>query len=404
MYRSLSILAILIMLIGAETARALEMAGVSIHGFASTGYLKSDHNNFLLSSEDGSFEFNEVGINFKTTITENMNVGLQLYSFDLGDLGNNEIKLDWAFLDYEWKEWLGVRAGKVKAPYGLYNESQDYDMLRTAILLPNSVYNKYQRETIISIQGMTLYGKIPLSAAGKLQYDICLGTSEITNDGGLAKSLTTRGIEFESGTMEYLAGSRLTWFTPLKGLKLAVNYFLFGLDYMGTLYYDISLGAGLILKKPIDVGFTMDNPYIYIFSIEYDFGKLTMAAEYYYMDSDTWIDFDYSEIGIPFRAPFKMSLHTSGYYGLVSYRINSWMELGTYYSIYYQVQDQHYDDVMHGMKDLAISTRFDINESWLIKAEVHFFGGVGQLTDVDNPDMSYEPKWTLFAIKTTFNF
>ena len=404
MNKRLPVLIILFILITSGSSAAWKDTGISIHGFASTGYLRSDHNNFLLASEDGSFEFNEVGINFGVAIAENMRVGLQLYSFDLGDIGNNEIKLDWAFLDYEWKEWLGLRVGKIKTPYGLYNETQDYDMLRTCILLPQNVYYKYRRETDVSTQGMAIYGNIPLSRAGKVKYDIYFGAPSISMDRGVAKELSTHEIEFESARMKYLIGGRLIWLVPVKGLKLGANYTLYDLNFEGETYVDIPLGSGLTAKIPANADYTLDNPYKYIFSIEYDYGELTVAAEYYYMDSGTWLDFDFSEFGVPYQLPVKYSIHTSGFYALLSYRLCSWLELGTYYSVYYQEIDHHKDELLGTMKDLALSARFDINQSWLVKTEVHFMGGAGLLTETDNPDTSYEPKWTLFAIKTTFNF
>ena len=404
MKRTLQILIISFHLISTEKGKALDIGKVSIHGFASTGYMRSDHNNFLLASEDGSFEFNEVGINLGTAISENMRVGIQLYSFDLGDIGNNEISLDWAFLDYEWKEWLGLRVGKIKTPLGLYNETQDYDMLRTCILLPQSVYNKYLRETSISIQGMAIYGQIPLSLAGKWKYDLFLGTAGIDTDGGIAKSISGDGIEFKSATMKYLTGIRLRWFPPAKGLTLGGSCALFGLDYKATGSFDIPLGSGLSLTQPIDLEFTNDITYTYAFFIEYDIGKLTMAAEYLYSHYDTSLEMDYSQLGLPFKESHTFSSRFSAFYTLISYRLYSWLELGTYYSCRFPDFDYQSDDVESTMKDLALSARFDINPSWLIKAEVHFMGGTQRLTEADNPDGSYEPKWTLFAVKTTFSF
>ncbi len=55
---------------------------VDIHGFVAQGYLKSDHNNFLADTEDGSFQFNEMGINFSTSMGENLRLGMQLFSRD----------------------------------------------------------------------------------------------------------------------------------------------------------------------------------------------------------------------------------------------------------------------------------------------------------------------------------
>jgi len=406
MNRCLPVLVIFFILAATGSGSAFEEGAVSIHGFASTGYMRSDYNNFLLASEDGSFEFNEIGINFGVAIAENMRVGLQLYSFDLGDIGNNEVTLDWAFLDYEWKEWLGLRVGKIKTPYGLYNETQDYDMLRTCILLPQSVYYKYRRGTDVSTQGMALYGNIPLSRAGKMKYDIYFGAPSIDTDGGIAKELTKGDLAFESARMKYLIGGRLLWLAPLKGLKFGANYTYYDHGYKGILGLDIPLGPGLTIELPLNVDVTLDNPYKYIFSVEYDYGDLNLALEYSYMDSGIWFGMDYSSLGIPPLLPEYISVNTSGFYALVSYRLCRWLELGTYYSIYYQELQQESDELRDTQKDLALSARFDINQSWLVKAEVHFMGGAGLLTELDNPDGtgSYESKWTLFAIKTTFNF
>ncbi|ETR67131.1 MAG: hypothetical protein OMM_11922, partial [Candidatus Magnetoglobus multicellularis str. Araruama] len=85
-----------------------ELSGIEIHGFASTGYIVSDKYNYLADSKDGTCEFNEAGINFSASIADEIQVGMQLYSYDLGDIGNNTVKLDWALIDYSWKESLGI--------------------------------------------------------------------------------------------------------------------------------------------------------------------------------------------------------------------------------------------------------------------------------------------------------
>jgi hypothetical protein len=45
-----------------------ELSNVEIHGFASTGYIISDKYNYLANSKDGTFEFNEAGINFSSSL------------------------------------------------------------------------------------------------------------------------------------------------------------------------------------------------------------------------------------------------------------------------------------------------------------------------------------------------
>ncbi len=68
---------------------AFEQEDFVIHGFVSQGYLKSTDNNYLGKSKNGSYEFNEIGLNIALPIADALRFGIQLFSRDLGDEGNN---------------------------------------------------------------------------------------------------------------------------------------------------------------------------------------------------------------------------------------------------------------------------------------------------------------------------
>jgi hypothetical protein len=174
---------------GFTCAGAAEVGGIEINGFISQGYLTTTDNNFMGETSEGSFEFNEIGINFGKELTENMRVGVQLFSRDLGNYGNNEITVDWAYGDYRWKDWLGVRVGKIKTPHGLYNETRDVDMLRNWIFLPQSVYPEIERDAALSLMGVGVYGNARLGRVGGLSYQAMIGTQNIDANESLAQSL-----------------------------------------------------------------------------------------------------------------------------------------------------------------------------------------------------------------------
>ena len=90
-------------------AFAGDVGDVEIHGFISQGYLWTTDNNYLADTEKGSFEFNELGINFSTWLSADLRAGIQLFARDLGTIGNDEITIDWAYADYHWRDWLGLR-------------------------------------------------------------------------------------------------------------------------------------------------------------------------------------------------------------------------------------------------------------------------------------------------------
>ncbi len=392
---------VLLFLAGVGTAHAFDPDELEIHGFASTGYIKTDKNNYLLLSEDGSFEFNEAGINVSTSLNENIRVGMQLFSRDLGNVGNNDVQLDWAFLDYQWKEVLGLRVGRIKTPAGLYSDTRDYDMLRTSILLPQGVYNEYYREVEIAHQGVALYGNIALGPGGRLGYEFFGGTAEIKPDSIMAKYLSDADAVLTSATIDHLAGSQVRWYTPLQGLTLGSTY--------------IQIEMSLDFKNPsAPVYMDWHTPKMQIFylSAEYDFGNWTLATEYHRWKTDSTMNVDMSRLEQPNPPSLEESTDSDSYYVLLAYRFSDWFEVGAYYNVFYYDRDDRDGDfaVAEGVsdyyawqKDLALSARFDITDSWLIKLEAHFMDGVNLLNISENTD-GLEQNWKLFAVKTTFNF
>ena len=89
-----------------------------------------------------------------------------------------------------------------------------------------------------------------------------------------------------------------------------------------------------------------------------------------------------------------------------------WLELGSYYSVYYpSSNDKDGEEYAqknglpnHGawLKDFAISARFDVTESWTLKAEGHFFDGSAVILNKYNP--APEQKWSMLALKASFGF
>jgi len=410
--------ALALVLCATQVALAFSAGDVDIHGFVSQGYMKSSDNNFLTSSDEGSFEFNEAALNVGSQLTDNLRVGLQVFSRDLGGIGNNAVDLDWAYLDYRRFDALGVRVGKIKLPYGLYNEIRDYDMLRTSILLPQSVYNLTWRETMVAVQGGSVYGNVAAGPVGGFEYQLYLGTSNIDKDGGVAKILEDTGrLDFEDATIKFLYGGTLQWATPAPGLLLGASAVRGDLDIetrpsaafaqqLGFLFSTPPLSfLGLTVPSRIDV--EIDNFWSSVFSAKYTLGGLTLAGEYARMQAHATLT------GLPaVLGNNDTDYATEGWYLQAGYRFCPLFELGSYYSVYYpdradkaghDRETQGLDDFTAWQKDLAVSLRFDLNEWWLIKAEAHFLDGTGLLYQSDNPD-GLDRKWQLYTVKTSVSF
>jgi len=403
---SITVILIYVFLTGdihAFDANDTNILGVDIHGFVSQGYLNSSDNNYLANdSRGGTFHYNDVGINFSKQLTDRLRLGLQLFSHDLGDIGNNDVILDWAFADYRWKDWAGFRAGKIKFPFGFYGETRDVDALRTNVLLPQSVYSDYQRDTFFALQGIGIYGHVPVDAMGALSYQFQVGTFDIDTDSGTAKlvELVTYGmLEADDFDVDDAYVGSLQWHTPIEGLRVGGTIFCY--SYKSDMK---TTGMGPVPFPPgMSIEVDMEDVTTYVLSAEYTWQDLIVAAEYYNEDMDP----EY------FVLSSITSLESEGYYVSAAYRFTDWLELGTYYSVYYPNTDDKDGDSLenlglpdHGawLKDFALSTRFDLNDYIIFKLEGHVMDGTAMLIAADNAPYPTNQDWYLFAAKLSFSF
>lgn len=378
---------------------------IDIHGFISQGYLKSDTNNFYAETEDGTFQFNEFSINFSTDLTERLHAGLQLFSRDLGVVGNNQIGFDWAYADYRWKDWWGFRVGRIKLPLGLYNETRDIDMLRPSIFLPTGIYYENGREAFKAQQGIGIYGYIDLKALGNMNYQIQGGGTDLDVNGGMARYVEEHvGLDVGNFNVERNIGGSLEWNTPLENLRLAASMYFFKLKANGNLSRK-NRWVPQAVPLGIPMTYTMDDTEVKTFSAEYTWRNLVLAAEYFSMRSNSIASVD------P-RLQYRYHIRNEGYYGSIAYRFTARFELGAYYSIFYpDTRDKDGKEIERWgtpkhrawQKELVLTTRFDINNYWTFKLEGHFVNGTALLLALDNPDGLKKDSF-LFAVKTTYNF
>ena len=382
-------------------AQAYDLGMFEIHGFGSVGYIHSSDNNVIEESTDGSFHFNDFGLNVGATFWDDVYVGFQVMSRDYGAVANNDIIVNWALINYQFKDQLGFKVGKIKRPVGLYGDLRDYDFLRTPILLPQSIYSETAREYYESYTGGAVYGAFDLGGGGRLGYDIYYGTEyTIEDDGGLARGMNSDESRFVDGTIDYAFGGRLKWHTPLSGLLFAMSY--------SQLEANINTESWLM---PVSMDFTLPVSHSVIFSTEYSHAGFTAAAEYEMSRGDYTYTIDMSRMGQP-STIYEGEMKGENYYIMCSYQFIDWFTLGAYYSVHTPNSDdrdgdelvaQGLDDYGAWQKDLALTTRFDITDFWLIKLEYHYVDGTASLQDVDNPD-GYEKSWDYWSLKTTLNF
>lgn len=358
----------------------LDALNLSIHGFASQGAMVGTGNNFLTRSTDGSFEFSEVGLNFTTQITDRLRAGFQLFARDLGPTGNYDAKFDWFYLDYRFTNWLGVRAGRMKLPFGLYNEVADTDSARAMVLLPTSVYPTENRDFLLAQTGIEVYGYLDLDDAGALEYRAYGGTIHLDQPPIFPGPLQLVTVDWH-----YVIGGRLMWETPLEGLRVGATAqaLRFDLNYL------------LLGTMPVELEFPVE---IALASAEYVTGDLVLAVEY-----SRWHAHLTSNLPAVFP---ETEVTNERYYAMASYRLATWLQVAAYYAALFP-DDENRKGRQSYRHDVALALRFDLTDNWLLKLEGHYFHGTADLNEGLNGGTvlrDLETNWSLFLAKTTVYF
>lgn len=367
---------------------------VDVHGFGSQGFLYSSDYNYLGKTTDGSFEYNEFGVNATISPFKRTRITAQGFMFDLGNVGNYKPFLDYASIEYTFSDYLGIRGGRVRRPGGIYNHIQDVDLARTSVLLPQGVYDPRWRDFSTSVDGGLLFGNVPLGKAGSISYEAFAGYIRLSDEGGVARllqnSLPPAPIGGFNGIDSSLnVGAQIWWNTPVDGLRIGGLYGKV-FDFTWHIAVNPPFGPGAMRTEA-------DIPYGQL-SVEYAFSGWTFQAEYY-----TYNVFqnDFLEAG-PLIGSSRS--RTDAWYVSVSKRLTPWLELGTYYSEHYPNASARSGNSDRFQKDAALSARFDLTDWWIFKLEGHYIRGTSQLYNNALNPVRNDDGWWMLAAKTTFSF
>lgn len=174
-----------------------------LHGYGNQDYLQSRGNPYLGTDHHGSWNSNFLGLVMSATLSEKSKLWAQLESST-----NDGTRFTWFFVDYQLSDAARVHVGRVKLPLGFYNEIVDVKALQVTSLLP-SLYQT----------GADMVHDAYNGAGFDYEQDVGSGHLLWQAWGG-----NTYDTDPPSDTRDRRAfGGRVTWRTPLDGLKLMVS-------------------------------------------------------------------------------------------------------------------------------------------------------------------------------------
>jgi hypothetical protein len=410
---------------------------LAIHGFFSQGYLYSTDYDYLANTSDGTFEYYEAGVALSTDINDCLWVGVQFFGRTLGKDGRNKVCIDWGLADYHPNDCFGIRFGKIRRPYGLFNEVLDIDAARTFVLLPSSVYLEELRQYGIAHLGASCYGKFELPYCTSLEYEFYVGSLQIhAGDRIIRESIDSRlenigGI----GVIEPCVSSKYTFGLSLFLVQEDCNWKVgfswqqaeFDTKYKTPVVYhneDIFRLDSASMEKlkgwlspiapdPEHVFYsTMDfetKVQQGILSGQWSACDFTFSAEfqlrYFWTDILITIPVHPMLDAPPIKKLLDRNLIIESYYGMVEYFYNDCWTFGSYYSVFHRDRNQR-SSKLFSTDDFAITARYMFSDNMLMKLEVHRMWGIGLLSGINGapPPINGDTNWWLFAAKATVCF
>jgi hypothetical protein len=361
-----------------------------IHGFLTQAYVKTTDNSFFGDSEDGSFDFRELGINASFRFSPQMMASAQVLSRSAGEMYDGSLDLDFAQFDYTFHmdeyNRLGVLLGRTKNPFGFYNNTRDVASTRPGIFMPQAIYWDRVRNMVLSSDGGQLYGE---TRRGNHLFElrVIAGTTPI--DENVEKTYISSPLDPKMENDGITLGGRLLYEWDGGRFRLALSSASLVLD------------AETNLLSPGEIGIDYR-----ILSAQYNNGPLSLTLEYV----EEPIDYD------GFDGMLDVADTTlDGYYLQGSYRLHEDWELFARY------EESHYDrNDENGEKSSArlgspphsfysqlwtMGILWEPTQHLMVRAEFSQVEGSIFLSSLENPvPGDIKRDWNLFSLLVSYSF
>ncbi len=389
------------LLLCAVYARA--KTAVEFNGFATQGFTYTDHNNFFGSSENGSFDFRELGVNTVWWLNDELLLSGQIVSRLAGELDDGSPSIDYLLLDYRFYEgvdgYAGFSFGRNKNPFGLYNKTRDVAFTRPSIILPQSLYFDRARNLELSSDGVRLYGSKFLES-GVWGTELVVGIPRYDESIEMAYFFKDWEGELTSG-MSYLLRTEYSphdyrWI-------IGLNKGYFNLDFDGPDFP--APGAPGDGSAEIDV---------FALSFQYNLDRWSFTSEYL-QQRVAWK-------GLGGIFAFRPEVESKSLYLQLEHRLSDDLTLFLRRDFFYGDRsdcDGERFEALFGRPanslvgpghslyahDWTLGIGWYPSKDWLLRAEWHNIEGTGWLPLQDNPDLSQTVKdWNMLSLQVTYKF
>ena len=383
--------------------RTTELPGdFQIHGFASQAYISTSNNDVFGNSDNGgTFGFTEAGLNASVRPLPRLQLSAQVLSRRAGEGNTGMPRLDYAVFDYRLYSHevnqFGIRVGRLKNPFGFYNDTRDVAFTRPGILLPQSIYFDRTRNLGLSGDSVQLYGETAVSSLGT--FSTQFGTwlpivsdkdTELSILGALPRGQLNREVSYIGrGIFE----------TNDKRLRLGVS----------GIWLNTSYDPNSTLNDPVGAGSFQFTP-VY-FSAQYNMERWSLTSEYAIRHLKYDHNFGLDNTGKVSNPVNGINIYGESFYVQGEYRFTpKWEGLIRYDVLFTDRSDRDgsRSKVPHSRfaKDITVGLRWNVTPQFMLRAEYHHVNGTGWLSRLDNPasEGPLSQHWDFYAVQASYRF
>lgn len=365
---------------------------IQVHGFLSQGFLHTSDNNLFGHSDDNiSVDFRELGLNTSWRVIPELQLALQVVWRNAGQTDNQDLRIDYGVVNYNLfsseSTTLGIKAGRVPTPLGLYNETRDVASTRPSVLLPQSIYFDRNRNISYSADGGYLYGE-QRSDYGDLDFTIGV-VNPRTDDPSFKNGIVGNDPGKMVGHTSWVTRLNYEWQSGL--VRLGASYADLNADYHQGNTSKFSRGS--IRFKPL------------VFSAQYNAENWSLTAEYAYRkteltDFGLFPNMDVAGESFYIQGIYKFTNYLEGLIRYDELSVDRNDKNGNEFALRSLTGAPNYSRYA---RDWTVGLRAKFFSGFMISAEYHRINGTAWLSSLEN-DKSTTKHWDLYTLLISYSF
>ena len=384
-FRRLALATAISGLCGAGSAHAQETP-LAIHGFGNQDDWRSSANSYQGADTRGTWGNNMFGVVFTAVVTDKSKVWAQLQADS-----NEQTRATWMFVDYQVNDDVRAHVGRVKFPFGIYNEIITTRALQMSVVEPaaysipaDMTYDAYDGAGIdidfhlpanntLTLQafGGNIFNPPDPQPAIPLNQD--WGVNQYQNNG----PATGQNGYVAPHNDRTIIGTKLTWQTPVDALRLMFSANRATLE---STMVSSDAGQGTLFQE--DRIMT---------SIDYAGDQLDIKAELNRHNIQ----------GVDGIDP----VDTQAWYVQVGYRLGDWTPYMRYDSIITNMAAQYQNNPSYYQNTLVTGLNYRLTNNINLRGEVHNNHGYAlPVIAGETQAGTGTVDWQMFAFSANFMF